>query len=69
MLKTILDLNNTQKLSKTQQKSISGGYIPTLEQFCCGPRSQGWWIQQYPFLGNDPYYTCTDDVCYGGGAW
>ncbi|MHA7055891.1 hypothetical protein ACWGOQ_0001625 [Aquimarina sp. M1] len=64
-----MNLDNSQKLSKAQQKLVSGGYIPTLEQFCCGSRWQGWRIQQYPFLGNDPYYKCTDDVCNNGGAW
>lgn len=63
MLKTILNCKNTQKLSKSQQKQVSGGYIPSLEEFCCGPRSQGWWIAQYPFIANDPYYTCLANVC------
>ncbi len=67
MLAKILKLKDVQQLNKNQQKMISGGYIPSLEEFCCGPRSQGWWIERYPFLANDPYYTCTSDVC--GSNW
>ncbi|MFY7670378.1 hypothetical protein ACOSP6_04770 [Tenacibaculum sp. MEBiC06402] len=60
MKKSILTLG--KNLSKDQQQTIKGGYIPTLYQFCC-TRTQGFWISQYPFLVNDPYYTCTSDVC------
>lgn len=60
MKKTILNLG--KNLTKQQQQSISGGYIPTLYQFCC-TRTQGFWISQYPFLGNDPYYTCPHNIC------
>ncbi len=37
-------------LNKDQQKQIKGGYIPTIEQFCCGHRPPQWWIERYPFL-------------------
>ena len=63
MLVKIISLKDTQQLDKNQQRSIKGGYIPRLEEFCCGPRSQGWWIQHYPFLANDSYYTCTSNLC------
>ncbi|TPN86141.1 hypothetical protein [Aquimarina algicola] len=58
-----LKVTQLKQISREQQKFINGGRIPTLKEFCCGPRSQGWWIQQYPFLATDPYYTCTIDVC------
>ncbi len=67
MLHKILKLKEVQQLNKNQQKTITGGRIPTLREFCCGPRSQGWWISHYPFLATDPYFTCTSDVC--GGNW
>lgn len=57
-MKQIKKSQKAKTLSKKEQKSIKGGYIPSLEEFCCGPRSQGWWIQIYPFLANDPYYNC-----------
>ncbi len=63
MKKSILKLG--QSLNKVQQQNITGGFIPTLYQFCC-TRTQGFWISQYPFLGNDPYYTCTRDICSSG---
>ena len=63
MLNKIKNLQGVQKLTKFQKSKVLGGRIPTLKEFCCGPRSQGWWLQQYPFLGNDPYYTCGIDTC------
>ncbi|WP_299124034.1 hypothetical protein [uncultured Tenacibaculum sp.] len=63
MKKSILNIGKA--LDKVEQKEIKGGFIPTLYQFCC-TRTQGFWISQYPFIGNDPFYTCTGDVCSGG---
>lgn len=60
MKKLILNVGKT--LTKKEQQSLKGGFIPTLYQFCC-TRTQGFWISQYPFLGGDPYYTCTNNVC------
>lgn len=58
MKKSILNLGKI--LNKIEQKNINGGYIPTLYQFCCS-RTQSFWIEAYPFLGNDTYYTCPSD--------
>ncbi len=60
MKKSILKIGTI--LNKEQQKTLKGGFIPSLYQFCC-TRTQGFWISQYPFLGNDPYYTCTSGIC------
>jgi len=60
MLKKIENLKDVQGLNKTQQKVIKGGYMPTLEQFCCGSRPPEWWVQQYPFL--EPK-VCTSYTC------
>ncbi|WP_299678598.1 hypothetical protein [uncultured Tenacibaculum sp.] len=55
MKNSILKLGAT--LNKIQQKEIHGGYIPTPYQFCC-TRTQGFWLSNYHFLGNDPMYNC-----------
>ncbi|MBG6128718.1 hypothetical protein IWQ47_000591 [Aquimarina sp. EL_43] len=36
MLKTILDLEGTKSLKKSEQKGINGGRIPVLRK-CCNP--------------------------------
>ena len=64
MKKQILYLGKA--LNKVEQKQVNGGYIPTLYQFCC-TRTQGFWLEAYPFLGNDPYYTCYDGICSNNG--
>ncbi|MCT4699666.1 hypothetical protein [Tenacibaculum haliotis] len=66
MKKQILNLGKA--LNKAEQKQVNGGYIPNLYQFCC-TRTQGFWIDSYPFLGNDPYYTCDRDVCSNNTPW
>lgn len=55
MKKIISNLGQT--LNKYQQKEIQGGFIPTPYQFCC-TRTQGFWLSNYPFLGNDSEYDC-----------
>ncbi|MEX6626208.1 hypothetical protein [Tenacibaculum salmonis] len=60
MKKSILNLGKA--LNKTEQKNVNGGYVPTPFQFCC-TRTQGFWINNYPFIGEDPDYICTRDVC------
>lgn len=54
MIKTILNLNGAQKLTKTEQRSINGG------KWNCGPRIDG--PGRYPCP--DGYYCDTStDVC------
>lgn len=67
MIKKILSLKNVEQLTSKQQKMIKGGYIPTPYEFCCGHRPQSFWIANYPFIANDPYYSCTGDICENGG--
>ncbi|MCK8522568.1 hypothetical protein M0D21_13370 [Aquimarina sp. D1M17] len=63
MLTKILNVNGAQELKKNQQRFITGGRMPTVFEFCCGPRSQGWWIERYPEIAGDPFYNCSTVSC------
>ena len=69
MIKNLLNIKNVKLLNAKQQKMVKGGYIPTPYQFCCGYRPQSFWLQDYPFLANDPSYNCSGDICSGDGNW
>ncbi|WP_159099274.1 MULTISPECIES: hypothetical protein [Aquimarina] len=55
MLKKIKSLNGVETLNRVQQKTIQGGYIPTVSEFCTNPDL---WLSRYPFLANNPAYQC-----------
>ncbi|MBG6132595.1 hypothetical protein IWQ47_003820 [Aquimarina sp. EL_43] len=55
MLKQIKNLEGVETLHKLQQRTIQGGYIPSVREFCSNP---SFWLSNYPFLANDPEYTC-----------
>ncbi len=60
MLKNLKNLDGVEQISKSQQKEIKGGYVPTLWQFCC-TRTQGFWLSHYPWLNE--FYACHGDIC------
>ena len=61
-MKKLENIEGVNNLTKKQQKEITGGYVPTLYQFCC-TQTQESWIKAYPFLADDPYFDCSTIVC------
>ncbi len=50
-----------QSLNRSQMKTLKGGGVPSPFGFCCGPRPQSFWLEDYPFLAER--YNCLTVSC------